>query len=342
MLIKEKLLNEIFKKTNYVENFLYCKFEDPIIENKFIKTIYDKDIHKNICFGIISVLFQMFSLYSFCYSTNFNFKECYIGFSIIIILSIIFYTISLKVNSSSRLGYYCFLITYCIQLLYFYLICIVISLKMFSNTELVFAFFLTLSYLLMSNHMFNSKYYSKFITLLTFIGYVTISIFSYIHLKKLEITIDNKLEICINFYCSNINDMGIPSLQSMIIDDNNINSNINLIENQDININVNSTLNNSNTNNTNNTNNPNNTNNKINIISEFKNNNTRKEILKILLKWTNTTKIEDNYELLNCSFKFLVVNNFLLKDLKDRENLMTINFCNSRFSKLVILNQFLL
>ena len=217
MLNKQKLLKEIFKKTKYIENFFYGQFLDLNTEKKYSQVSNNNNKYKNLGIGILIIIFQT----SFATLMNYNIGKIYIKFLIIFIINIllngIFLIISFRMNNENiKLRMKIDWIKYFIQLFSLYFMCIVLSLKLLENKMYIFSASIVFSYIFISTQICILKYHSKFISYITFIGFIIIMFFDYFHSKKLVITIDKRLDICMSFYCSKID-------SSLNIDYNSIN-----------------------------------------------------------------------------------------------------------------------
>ena len=72
MLNKEKLLSEIFKKTEYFENFFYGKFVDSETEKRYLSLMTEEDKYKSLFLEISTIVLQIAFLLIFIkFSSNF-------------------------------------------------------------------------------------------------------------------------------------------------------------------------------------------------------------------------------------------------------------------------------
>ena len=106
MIAKEKLLEEIFKKTNYDDNFWFTKFIDANIQKIFSKFLNEKDKYMNLLYEIIYISWQVIILYAFhSFLPPFTSQISKIVMLVLLLINIVVLLVLLKMKNGPYKNY---------------------------------------------------------------------------------------------------------------------------------------------------------------------------------------------------------------------------------------------
>ena len=164
MLDKENLQKEIFRKTEYNENFFYGKFNETKVNQSFNRLTANKNKTLNIISGIFYILFQCYLMYDFI---RIELEDSFfiIFFVITLIIDIITLIIICLTDGSSNIYNIFIIIKYISHLIFIYICLIYVSVYLEWDKIYVFSKILMIGYFLSAVEFTLMIFYSRFLVL---------------------------------------------------------------------------------------------------------------------------------------------------------------------------------
>ena len=182
----ENLQREIFKKTEYKESIFYGEFIDSNVNKSFNRVLQSKNKIMIIVSGILHLLFHAYLLYDLKRIEVPN----YYKFAVFSGISLLINTISLIIiiisDGSSRKNNIFLHIKFCSQLTNVFVCLLIVSIYVELDKVYIFSRILIIGYFLSFIEFVGMNFYSRFLAIITFIAFFSITILSSFSIKKFK------------------------------------------------------------------------------------------------------------------------------------------------------------